>query len=104
MVATGFTSTTSTPRTWFYVQGTIQGDDVDDDVPVTIDVFETGTTTPVGYEQTDRPSSVDVGPSGFSVHHKPPTSMRPTFPDDRRAGAGLPALRRRVGHAAQPAR
>ncbi len=30
----------------FYVQGTIQGDDVDDDVPVTIDVFETGTTDP----------------------------------------------------------
>ena len=66
MVETGFTSTSSTSRTsCFYVQGTIQGDDVDDDVPVTIDVFETGTTTPVGYEQTDKPSNVDVGPSGF---------------------------------------
>jgi hypothetical protein len=47
------------------MQGTIQGDDVDDDVAVQIDVFETGTTTPVGYEQADKPSRVDVGPSGF---------------------------------------
>ena len=48
------------------MQGTIQGDDVDDDVPVTIEVFEAGTTTPVGYEQADMPSAIDVGPSGFS--------------------------------------
>ncbi len=66
VVETGFTSTSGTPLTSsFYVQGTIQGDDVDDDVPVTIDVFETTTTTPVGYEQADKPSDVDVGPSGF---------------------------------------
>ena len=63
MVATGFTSTSTGI---YYLQGTIQGDDIDDDVPVTIDVFETGTTTPVGYEQADMPSAVDVGPSGFS--------------------------------------
>ncbi|MGA7759580.1 MAG: hypothetical protein WCA57_17190, partial [Ilumatobacteraceae bacterium] len=67
VVETGFTSPYSTWQTsYFYVQGTIQGDDVDDDVAVTIDVFETGTTTPVGYEQADMPSMVDVGPSGFS--------------------------------------
>jgi len=47
------------------VQGTIQGDDIDDDVPVTIDVYATGTTNPVGYEQADYPSIIDVGPSGF---------------------------------------
>ena len=39
---------------------------VDDDIAVTIDVFDTGTTTPTGYEQADKPSTVDVGPSGFS--------------------------------------
>ena len=50
----------------FYVQGLIEGDDIDDDVPITIDVFVAGTTNPSGYEQTDRPSAVDVGPSGFS--------------------------------------
>jgi hypothetical protein len=44
----------------------VVGNDVDDDVPVTIDVFYTGTTDPVGYEQTETPSVVDVGPSGFS--------------------------------------
>jgi hypothetical protein len=67
VVETEFTSTSTTPRTSsFYVQGIVQGDDVNDDVPVTIDVVETGTTNPVGYEQsTDRPSNVDVGPSGF---------------------------------------
>ncbi len=69
VVETGFTSTSGTPRTsYFYVQGTIQGDDVDDDVPMTIDVFETTTTTPAGYEQADKPSDVDVGPSGFQFY------------------------------------
>jgi PKD repeat protein len=66
VVATGFTSTSSYPVVGsFYVQGTIQGDDIDDNVSVTIDVFETGTTNPVGYEQTDMPSEIDIGPSGF---------------------------------------
>jgi hypothetical protein len=67
VVATNFTPSTSTLRTdLFWVQGTIEGDDTDDDIAVTIDVYATGTTDPVGYEQTDMPTNVDVGPSGFS--------------------------------------
>jgi PKD repeat protein len=67
VVATGFTDAYSPFATpYFYVQGTIEGDDVDDDIPVTIDVVATGTTTPVGYEQADLPSAVDIGPSGFA--------------------------------------
>ena len=82
VVATGFTSTSSAPRTptTFYVQGTIQGDDIDDDVPVTIEVFETGTTTPAGYEQADKPSNVDVGPSGFEFYYSADLDA-PTFPN-----------------------
>ncbi|MDH3300270.1 MAG: hypothetical protein OES24_07160, partial [Acidimicrobiia bacterium] len=60
------TAVTSIRTSLFYVQGTIEGDDVDDDVPVTIDVVETGTAIAVGYEQTDKPSEIDVHPSGFS--------------------------------------
>ena len=82
VVATDFTSTSSRPTTpAFYVQGTVLGNDVDDDVPVTIDVFYTGTTTPVGYEQADKPTNVDVTPSGFSF----PTSKdldAVTFPNE----------------------
>ena len=79
VVATGFTSTSTGI---YYLQGTIQGDDIDDDVPVTIDVFETGTTTPVGYEQADMPSAVDVGPSGFSFPASTDLDV-PTFPNEQ---------------------
>jgi len=41
-VATGLTGNSTV---YFYLQGTIQGDDVDDDVAVTIAVYETGTTS-----------------------------------------------------------
>ena len=87
----------------FYVQGTIEGDDVDDDVPVTIDVFETGTTTPVGYEQADMPSVVDVGPSGFSFSTGNDLDTTTFSPDEEMRVLGVSALRRRVGHAPQPA-
>jgi VCBS repeat-containing protein len=81
VVATGFTSNSSSPYTSnFYVQGTIQGDDVGDNVPVTIDVFETGTTDPAGYEQADMPSEVDVGPSGFLFLNSNDLDA-PTFPN-----------------------
>ena len=84
VVATGFTSTSSAPRTpgSFYLQGTIQSDDLDDDVPVTIEVFETGTTTPIGYEQTDMPSAIDVGPTGFSFPASTDLDV-PTFPNEQ---------------------
>ena len=83
VVATGFTSTSASPYTGiYYLQGTIQGDDLADDVPVTIDVFETGTTTPVGYEQADMPSAVDVGPSGFSFPASTDLDV-PTFPNEQ---------------------
>ncbi len=104
VVATGFTSTSPSPTTpgYFYVQGTIVGDDIDDDVPVTIDVFETGTTTLVGYEQTDMPSAVDVGPSGFSFSARTDLDA-PTFPNEEIDVRAYAALRRRVGHPPQPA-
>ena len=80
VVATGLTSVL-TPI--FYVQGLIEGDDIDDDVPITIDVFVAGTTNPSGYEQTDRPSAVDVGPSGFSFGSYGSNAIldTTTFPD-----------------------
>ena len=62
-VAIGMTST-STPL--FYIQGIVEGDDVDDDVPFTIEVFNAGTTVPAGY--VPRPSDVDVGPTGFDFN------------------------------------
>ncbi len=64
----------------FYVQGLIEGDNTDDDVPITIDVVETGTANSVGYEQADMPSAVDVGPSGFAF----PTGGDLTPPRSRR--------------------
>jgi len=81
VVETGFTSSSSSPYTrYFYIQGTIQGDDVLDNVPVTIEVFETGTTVPVGFEQADRPSEVDIGPSGFQFLTGADLDA-PTFPN-----------------------
>ena len=77
VVATGLTGDDTSD---FYVQGTIEGNDVDDDIPVTIDVVATGTTIPVGYEQTDMPSAVDVGPSGFSFTTSNDLDVT-TFPD-----------------------
>ena len=50
-VVSGYTSGSAAPRITgspIYVQGTVQGDNLDDDVPVTIDVFDAGTTDPVG--------------------------------------------------------
>ena len=67
------------------------GDDIDDDVPVTIDVFETGTTTLVGYEQTDMPSAVDVGPSGFSFPASTDLDTT-TSPRTRRSMSGRTVL------------
>ncbi len=60
------TNTTSLFSITFYMQGLVQGDDIDDDVPFTIEVFETGTTTPAGY--VSLPSDVDVGPSGIDFN------------------------------------
>jgi PKD repeat protein len=77
LVATGLTSIRTSS---FYLQGTIQGDDVDDDVPITIDVFDTGTTNPAGYEQADRPTNIDIGPSGFAFTTANDLAA-PTFPN-----------------------
>ena len=70
----------SRPRR-FYVQGTIQGDDVDDDVPITIDVFDTGTTNP-GRLRTDRTTHLRRCRT-LRASPSPPatTSTAPTFPD-----------------------
>ncbi|RBP53100.1 hypothetical protein [Arenicella xantha] len=53
-----FTNVSTARSPLFYLQGTELGDDV----VVTIEVFETGTETPIGYESLS--STVDVDPSG----------------------------------------
>ncbi len=103
VVATGYTSGSAAPRITgspIYVQGMIQGDDVDDDVPVTIDVFDTGTTDPVGFEQADMPSVVDVGPSGFSFTTSNDLDAV-TFPHTEVDVYVVCVVRQRVRHAAQ---
>ena len=45
----------------FYIQGEALGDDF----PLTIEVFEAGTTTPVGYDI--KTATADVDPSGFTL-------------------------------------
>ncbi len=98
-VATALT-TTLTPT--FYVQGLIEGDNTDDDVPITIDVVETGTANSVGYEQADMPSAVDVGPSGFAfpTGGDLDTTTFPEYGTDRRV---LRVERWRDRDTAQPA-
>ena len=43
----------------------IQGLTLTDDVPITLEIFESGTTTPIGYSV--RPSTVEVEPSGIAT-------------------------------------
>ncbi len=84
-----------------YVQGTIQGDDVDDDVPVTIDVFDDRHhRSRSGYEQADMPSVVDVGPSGFSFTTSNDLDAV-TFPHTEVDVYVVCVVRQRVRHAAQ---
>lgn len=61
----------STTQTFFNVTGSftpalwIQGTALADGVPIALDVFEAGTTTPIGY--VVRPSTVEIEPSGIAT-------------------------------------
>ena len=69
-----FTNMSSTTTPQFWIQGVVQGDDIADDIPVTINVFDTGTTNPTGF--VSRPSDIDVHPSGFRFNT--PTAINTT--------------------------
>ncbi len=104
VVATGYTSGSAAPRITgspIYVQGMVQGDDVDDDVPVTIEVFYAGTTDPVGFEQADMPSVVDVRPSGFSFNTSNDLLTTTFSPLEEVRVQSICVARQRVRHAAQ---
>jgi len=68
MVVTNSTNLIA-PR--FYIQGETLGDGVD----LTIQVFETGTTTPIGYDV--QAATVDVDPSGIYISTQDFTSTLP---------------------------
>ena len=57
------TNSTNLSNPYFYIQGAALGDNV----PLTIEVFETGTSTPIGYDV--QPASVDVDPSGIYINN-----------------------------------
>ncbi len=104
VVVSGYTSGSAAPRITgspIYVQGTVQGDDLDDDVPVTIDVFDAGTTDPVGFEQADMPSVIDVGPSGFSFTTSNDLLTTTFSPLEEVRVNPIRVVRQRVRHAAQ---